>query len=65
MSIAHIETSRALRLVDKSFPDLVDWNYKTLHERSINASIAATVETYTKAIALNSVTYRDSSNGRF
>ena len=37
MSIAHIETSRALRLVDKSFPDLVDWNYKTLqmHRRTL------------------------------
>ena len=37
MSIAHIETSRELRLVDKSFPDLVDWNYKTsqMHRRTL------------------------------
>ena len=37
MSIAHIETSRALRLVDKSFPDLVDLHYKTsqMHRRTL------------------------------
>ena len=33
----HIETSQELRLVDKSFPDLVDWNYKTsqMHRRTL------------------------------
>ena len=34
---AHIETSRELRLVDKLFPGLVDWNYKTsqMHCRTL------------------------------
>ena len=34
---AHIETSRELRLVDKLFPGLVDWNYKTsqMHRRTL------------------------------